>query len=360
MRDTLTLMWLLPSLAFAEDASSVRWTLHGIIDTYWAFHTNRPAGGAGYFAGAGSTGGRSNAFAVNLAAIDASATTGPVVTRLALQVGTSADIVHVAEPGGVGLGPELWRHLQRASVAYTIPVGRGLTLEAGVMPSHNGYETYVSKDNWNYSRSWAADLSPYYECGVSLRYPMTEAWSVQLHVVNGWQTIGDLNEMKSFGLQVAYGGSLASAALNLHAGPELPGDNRHWRFFADVWAQVDPLPWLSLATVVDAAYEDRPSDPAWWLAGGLFVRFNATAWFKVALRGGIFHDPDGAISGTAQTLGEASLTLDFLPIDGLLFRLEGRFDQSTAALFETAEVDADGPRRSRRQGVILLAATGWF
>src|SRR5262249_62338673 len=107
------------------------------------------------------------------------------------------EVVHGGELRGVATGPAVWRHVVQASVQWQTKLGRGLLLEAGVFPCHVGYEGFQSKDNWNYTRSWLGELSPYYSAGLKAAYPLSDHWSTQLHVVNGWQVIADNNRGKT-------------------------------------------------------------------------------------------------------------------------------------------------------------------
>src|SRR5678809_972836 len=68
----------------------------------------------------------------------------------------------------------------------SIPVGHGLTVEAGLFPSHLGFESFPTRDNWNYSHAWMADLAPYYQAGARVSYPFTRHLRAQLLWLNGW------------------------------------------------------------------------------------------------------------------------------------------------------------------------------
>ena len=62
--------------------------------------------------------------------------------------------------------PDVWRYVQQASVSAKVPVGRGLVIEGGIYPSHIGMEGLASQGNWNYTRSWLGEYSPYYQTGI--------------------------------------------------------------------------------------------------------------------------------------------------------------------------------------------------
>jgi hypothetical protein len=308
------------------------------VDLYYAYNSNHPANRMNFVPGTGTTAKRANEFSVNLAEVEVSMPAEPVGFRIAVGAGTGEDVVHAAEPGG----RDVWRHLLLASVTYQTHVGRGLAFEGGIMPSHVGMETFASKDNWNYTRSWLAEYSPYYQTGIKVSYPFNDRWSGQLHMVNGWQTIGDNNDAKTLGTQVAYASDKVSASFNTLAGPELADDDSDWRVFGDLVLTVRPTPAWSVGVNLDAARESRPTGPAasWW-GTATYVRFAPEpSRYAVALRGEYFSDPDAAISGTAQRLSEATLIFEYRPSKHLIVKVEGRYDRSSAPVFATDALDA--------------------
>ena len=55
-----------------------------------------------------------------------------------------------------------------------------LSVDAGIFPSHIGFESAISKDNWTLSRSLLAENSPYYETGLKLAYAPDSKWTFTL------------------------------------------------------------------------------------------------------------------------------------------------------------------------------------
>src|SRR5262245_3110480 len=139
---------------FAEDESEPRAAhaveLHAFVDVYYAYNSNHPANGSNFFPGTGTTAKDADAFAVNLAQVEVSMPADPVGFKIAVGAGTGEGVLHAAEPGG----SDVWRNLLLASVSYQTGLGRGLSFEGGIMPSHVGLEAFYSKDDWNYTRSW--------------------------------------------------------------------------------------------------------------------------------------------------------------------------------------------------------------
>jgi hypothetical protein len=242
-------------------------------------------------------------------------------------------------------------------------VGRGLLVEGGVYPSHIGMESFQTQLNWNYTRSWLGELSPYYQTGLKLAYPLSERWSAQFHLLNGWQVIGDNNRGKSVGAQLAYAGDRFSISFNGIAGPELANNDDDARALGDLvttWKATDSL---TLGLSADVAREGRPEGEAvgWWgvgLYGRLAPSGSRTAF---ALRAEYYDDEDGAISGIAQTLKEITATVEHRPVERLILKLEGRYDRSSVPAFASDEPGADGALlRERDQFLLLLGAVATF
>lgn len=347
-----------PALVRADPRWWERIDLHAYADVYYAYNFNRPTTGTSFIPGTGTTAKRANEFSLNLAAIDLGLKPEPVGFRLIVNYGSAADILHAGEPTGTGIGPEVWRFVQQASISGRIPIGRGLLVEGGIMPCHAGFEVFASKDNWNYTRSWMADLSPYYQAGVRASYAFTDRWSAQLHVLNGWQIIGENNEAKTLGTQIAWATERVTISWNTLAGPELPNDNAHWRLFSDVVVAVRPLEWLHLGAIWDIAHQQRPAaSGAYWTGAAGYVRVIPRKWLAWALRGEYFHDPDAGISGASQDLTEGTATIELRPHDNLILKLESRYDHSTGAVFTSRRLAADGtPLLVHDQGLVVLGA----
>ena len=64
-----------------------------------------------------------------------------------------------------------------------------LWLDAGVLPSHIGFETAIGRDNWSATRSIVADNSPYYETGFRLSFQPGPKWYFAALMLTGWQRI---------------------------------------------------------------------------------------------------------------------------------------------------------------------------
>jgi hypothetical protein len=315
---------LFAAIARAEEKPPVV-VIRGFVDGYYAWNSNSPDTHESWVPGAGTTAKRADEFNLNLAAVEFVRDAAPVGFHLSLVAGTGADVVHAAESEGV-------RHIYQASVIYK-PAAR-LTLEAGVFPSHIGFEGFFSKDNWSYTRGWLAEFSPYYQTGIHATVQFSDEWSGEVHILNGWQVIDDNNGAKAVGGRIAYSTDRFSASLNTFDGPELPHDDHHWRHFGDLIALYRATPRLSVGGSFDRGHQQLPGGGANWLGMAVYGRCALGDHDAIAIRVERFRDPDNGISGTAQTLIEGTVTYEHRPVPNLILKLEARRDRSTASVFD--------------------------
>jgi hypothetical protein len=313
----------------AASAQESTTTFSGFVDLNFAWNPNTPANHQNFIPGTGTTAKRANEFALNLAQVQWTRGVSPeqpVGFTLSLVAGEGTEVVHAGEPEGVGK----FRNIYQASLAYRL--ANGVVVEGGIYPSHVGMEGFYSKDNWNYTRSWLGEFSPYYQTGVKVSYPFNERWSGQIHLLNGWQIINDNNDEKAVGTQIAYSNGGLSASLNTFF-----GDEGRMRKFADVVATYRVTPQLQIGGSIDAGDQENAS----WAGAGAYARFAPNDRQAFAIRAEHFRDPDNGITGAAQTLREATLTYEHRPRPNLILKLEGRYDESTADVFFDGDTTTD-------------------
>jgi hypothetical protein len=225
-----------------------------------------------------------------------------------------------------------------------------------IFPSHIGFEFFYSKDNWNYTRSWPGELSPFYQTGVRATYQFNKRWSGEVHILNGWQLINDNNDAKAISGKIAYTDDRLTVSFNTFDGPELPHDNSHWRHFGNLIATWKMTPKLSLGTSLDRGHQELPGDRAAnWLGVAVYERYALDDRHAIAVRGSLFRDPDSAISGAAQTLTEETLTYEFHPVANLIMKIEGRHDHSSAAVFARKANES-----ANSQTIVVIGAVATF
>ena len=320
MRSSVWILFLAVAVAARADEPAV--AIHGFIDGYYGWNSNQPANHQNFVPGTGTTAAKANQFDINLAAVTIDRDPAPLGFHLSLVAGSGTDVVHASDPAR-----DTFRYIYQASLSYKATPK--LTLEGGIYPSHIGFEGFYSKDNWNYSRGWLGEFSPYYQAGVKAIYTFNDKWSAQLHVLNGWQIIGENNDAKAVGTQIAYSGPRLGVVFNTFAGAELPNDNKDLRLFGDWIVTYKVTPKLSLAGSLDNGSQENAS----WYGISAWGRYAVNDRHAVAARADRYHDPDNAISGANQTIGSATLTYEFRPVSNLILKTEARRDHSTAPVF---------------------------
>jgi len=322
-------------------------TFGGFVDSYYGFDFNEPTGDRTFT----TTGARHNEFSINLAFVDVRLDREKVRGRLALQTGNS---VYANYSGERTVNPalgDLMQHLQEAYGGYRL--AEVLWLDVGIFFSHIGAESFISKDNWNYTRSLGADYSPYYQAGVRLNYQWNPKWSSSLQVMNGWQNTIETNSDKALGMQVTYAPSEdVSVTYNNFIGRET-----EFRFFNNFILKTKLSPALSLSLSSDLGFQKKvgTGDFSIWYVETLLTQLRLSETLTLGGRLEYFHDKDQVVVRTStpegfQTFG-ASLNLDWQPESYLMLRNEIR------GLFSKDSVFAgkSGPKNSNALFVTSLS-----
>jgi hypothetical protein len=306
----------------------------GVIDAYYAYDFNEPPGGARAYA---TEPARHNEFAVNLAMVRGQYTSDRLRGSLGLGIGTYMEANYAAEP-------DHFRHLFKGWAGVNL--GGSTWLDAGVLPSHIGFESAITPLNWTWSRSIMAEWSPYYLTGVRLGFQPTDELSATILAVNGWQNIRETNDGKAAGIQLQYRPSdrwLLNYSNYLgDEGPEAgPGEEDPGaliRFFHDFYAQYTVSERFSVAGVFDVGtLELSDDDNATWYGAALLARVQLAPTWALGLRAERYADPDqgNLVTGLADGFetNSASLNLDWLPAERVWLRIEGRIFDSDAPIW---------------------------
>ncbi len=187
--------FLLYASAYAQDPLPLKFG--GFIDTYYAYDFNRPKNHEREFT---TQPVRHNEFNINLAYIEAILKQEKTRGRLALQHGQSVTKNTVGEPRlGATSGPDDAKVFQEAFLGRRI--AEETWIDAGIFLGNIGAESWISKDNWTYSRALNLDYVPYYSAGIRLEHKFNQQQSGQFQVLNGWQNMSENNNAKAIGMQ---------------------------------------------------------------------------------------------------------------------------------------------------------------
>jgi hypothetical protein len=291
-----------PALAQPADTTA-RVTFGAFVDGYYAYDFNRPAGHDRVFTTQAQ---RHDEFALNLAHVEVKYASPRARARLALQAGTSVHANYAAEPDSIAGFQNLLPLVQEAYAG--IAVTPTLWIDAGIFFSHIGSEGWISLDNPTYTRSLAAELSPYYETGVRATWQAHPSLVVTAVVVNGWQNISETNHDKAAGLRldwtaspavtVSYGNFVGREASASTGGQDV-------RFFNDLSARIAPSSRVLIVPTFDFGTQDGDT----WYAASLVGRYALTPTVGVNGRVERYDDRDGVIAPGLRVNG-ASLGID--------------------------------------------------
>jgi len=271
---------------------------------------------------------RHNEVNLNLGFIKAAYAKDQVRANMSLMAGTYANANLAGEPG-------VFKNIFDANAGIKISKKHEVWVDAGIFPSHIGFEGAVGKDCPTLTRSMLAENSPYYESGAKLSFT-TDDGTVFLSalVLNGWQHIQRPNGNNSlcFGHQLTI---KPNDKITLNSSSFIGNDQSDgivkMRYFHDFYGQFQLLPKLGLTTGIDfGAQETEQGSGEYhnWYAPIVILKYTPTAKTALAFRAEQYVDKNQVIIATNtrngfQTLGY-SLNFDYAVTEHAVWRAEIR------------------------------------
>jgi hypothetical protein len=256
--------------------------------------------------------------------------------ELTAQAGKDAELFGFSATARNIGGFKFLRQLGPTNISYLAPVGKGLTIQGGIFSSFIGYDALYAKDNFNYTRPWGADFTPYFMMGVNVSYPFSKKLTGTFFVVNGYWHLARANNVPSWGGQVAISAtSHLTVKQTFLVGPHQSNTSfKFWRFLSDtiVEHKTDKRT-IAFETNLATESVDAPNTPrAWWFAAQLPMRWTLNPRWAVAVRPEVAWDSQGRWTLARQTVTAITSTLEYkLPykFSNTILRLEHRYDHST-------------------------------
>lgn len=342
---------------YAANLQDVKFS--GFIDTYYSYDFNNPKNHERAYT---TQPVRHNEFNVNLAYFDASIKKEKTRGRLALQYGQSVTKNTTSEPTqGSTSGPADAKVFQEAYVGTK--VGEKTWVDMGIFLGNIGSESWISKDNWTYSRALFLDYVPYYSSGVRLDHQFNERESGQLQLLNGWSNMSENNHGKAVGMQYKniLGQSLIFTYNNFFGDEEVVSVRPRFRAYHNFilqWLATEEWQFLYSFDVGHQSQQDNKGiDP--WYATALTVRRILNQKQSIALRSEYYNDRHQANVSTTtpngfQVLG-ASMNFDQKLEENTLWRTEIRGFYSTDKIYP-----ANNSGTNRLDGLVTTSLSMWF
>ena len=241
---------------------------------------------------------RNNEVSLNLGLLHANYNTEKVRANLGLGFGSYMNANYSAEKG-------VLKNLYEANVGVRLSDTHNIWLDAGVLPSHIGFESAVGADCFTLSRSIMAENSPYFETGVKLSYQTeNQQWELALLALNGWQRIEriDGNSTPAFGYQVTFTPSeKVSFNASSFIGNDQPDDQKMIRYFHDLYGQFQLSPQVTLVAGFDIGAEQKMKNSDEynvWYGTSAVLNWLTSERTSLALRGEYYNDKNSVMIAT--------------------------------------------------------------
>lgn len=348
----------------ADSPAPSEWQYGGFVDGGYLYDFNRPDNHL--FRSRGTTFHVDEAD-LNMAALYLRKTTTENSrwgTEVTWQAGKDSEVFGYSVTAPNLDGSKWLRHLGPTDVSYLAPVGKGLTIQGGIFNSFIGYDSLYAKDNFNYTRPWGADFTPYLMLGVNAQYLLTEKLTGTVFVISGYWHLAHANNVPSSGGQLAY---KPTAHLSLKQtvlyGPHQSDTSlQFWRFLSDSIAEWKRERFTgAFEYIVGEEKVATTGNPrALWMSSQLPLHWAFSKNCSATVRPEVFWDRDGRTTGLRQTVKANTTTLEYrIPYRHAtaIVRLEHRIDDSRGTdggFFIDGDVQPGVPRLTPTQNLFGL------
>ncbi len=342
---------------WAQDKQPVKFG--GFVDTYYAYDFNNPKDHEREFT---TQPVRHNEFNINLAYLEAVMKQEKTRSRLALQFGQSVTKNTVGEPkDGTTSGPQDAKIFQEAYIGKKL--GHKTWLDFGIFLGNIGSESWISKDNWTYTRALNLDYVPYYSSGVRLEHSLSQKEIVQFQILNGWQNMSENNQGKAIGIQ--YKNFITDKVTftynNFFGDEEVVSSNPRFRAYHNFILQwMKDERWQYLAAFDVGHQSQQQADGVdGWVASTFTVRQILNQEQSLAYRLEYYSDPHQAniVTKTSNGFQVTGLSINFdQKLDeAVLWRTELRGFSSKDKIYPQGSSAKNGSN-----GFLVTSFSTWF
>jgi Putative beta-barrel porin-2, OmpL-like. bbp2 len=333
----LTCMFLVACATLhAQDSTRPKaLTFSGYVEVYYSYDLGKPPGHErpAFFYNYN----RHHEVNLNLGFIKAAFSRERVRGNFAVMAGTYAQYNLALEPG-------LLKNIFEANAGFKISQKNNVWIDAGIMPSHIGFESAIGKDCWVLTRSIMAENTPYYEAGIRAAYTSrNEKLYLALMYLNGWQRIQRINgnNTTAWGSQLTYKPTtMLTLNWSTYVGNEQPDSLRLWRYFNNLYAIAELNEKSGLILGADIGIQQRSKGSSRfnsWFSPILIARYAVSNKLQLAGRAEYYADKNAVIITTVPPAGFKtwgfSVNMDYRPTGYLTIRLEARTLKSEDNIF---------------------------
>ena len=331
----------------------------GFLDTYYSFDSNTPKDHEREYT---TQPVRHNEFNVNLAYIEAMIKQENTRGRLALQFGQSVTKNTVGEPqDGKTSGSSDSKIFQEAYLGKKL--SEKTWIEMGIFLGNIGAESWISKDNWTYTRALNLDYVPYYSAGVRIDHTIDSKQSAQLQLLNGWGNMSENNQGKAIGAQYKnlLNDSLTFTYNNFFGDEEVTSTKPRFRSYHNFilkWLHSDRWQYLFAFDVGHQSQKENDGVDGWFTTTAT-IRRVLSATEAIALRAEYYSDPHEANISTATPKG--------FQVAGLSMNYDQNWDKNflwrseIRGFYSEDKIYPQGRNgKNRLDGFFVTSISAWF
>ncbi len=278
---------------------------------------------------------RNNQFAINVAMVNATYTAEKTRAKIGIMFGDYAQYNYDGEPNWA-------QFIYEANFGTLISKKHNIWLDAGVFPSHIGFETPLANDCWSATRSIVSENSPYYEAGVKLSHSSKNKKStVALFYLNGWQKIIKPSDVSrpSFGLQYTYTpNDRFTINYSNFVGRCQPDSLKSLRIYNDIFLKFAATKKIGVIIGFDFGNDSyQLNKTSWWFTPIVIGRFKIKERNYISVRNEYLFDKNQIIiknlDNKESSIYGCSLNYDRQLTEKSIFRIEFKHYSSTNKIF---------------------------
>ncbi len=338
--------------------------ISGFIDGYYSFNFNRPNTSDGLYDQVNQLynfNDKTDQFELSAAKLTLNHDPDPIGAHVDFIYGRTNSLINAA-PSNATSADQL-PYLEQAFLSLKPAKAKGFELDFGKFVTSAGAEVIEAKDNWNYSRSLLfVNAIPYWHFGVRTSMPVSKTDTIGFQLVNGWNNVSKSNG----GVTGVFTNALVKTKytwnLNYIVGPENSNTTDGLRNLIDTTLLLTPPGKLNLyinydyGMNQDAVAAQGDTNLHSWQGVAVAAHIQANAKSAITPRFEWFSDPDGFQTGASQTLYEGTFTYEYKWVEGLLSRVEYRYDSSSDPKF----FNKLGNQSTGQQQTITVAFIAFF
>jgi hypothetical protein len=238
----------------------------------------------------------------------------------------------------------LLRNLWQANVGVKLSKKKNFWIDAGIFPSHIGFESPVGKSCDALTRCIIGENTPFYVSGIKIGYTSdNNKWFLSALVLNGWQRIARINgnNTPAFGTQITYTPN-GKVTFNYSSfiGNDKPDSVSQMRYYHNFYALFNATDKFRITLGFDYGMEQKSKGSNKYnilYSPVMILRCQCTDKLAIAVRVEYYNDKNGIIVATGtpngfQTSGY-SINFDYKISDNVMWRIEGRGISSKDKIF---------------------------